>query len=338
MGSQRLDERLFKRKIQPISETNKKLDATKKFEIEKKDFANQEVIKISKAEGDFWFSLFPSYGGAMHELTFQGQSLLETATDEATFLAQTQKAYSGAQLFPYPNRIKDGTYTWDGTEYDFPINDSAGNNSLHGFVHGVPFEIATLEEENGIVKIAYNYDGSNAGYPFKFRLTNTFQLLEKGVEIVTKVGNTDNKPIPMGHGWHPYFSFGEQVTELKLQIDTNVHYPIDKDLIPTGKEESFNYFSRLGSIGEFELNHCFKIAEGETKMVSIHSFKRNLSLKIISKDYRFLQVYIPPDRNSIALEPQTCAPDAMNNGIGLITIPPNESKILKVKILIEKSS
>ena len=41
--------------------------------------------------------------------------------------------------------------------------------------------------------------------------------------------------------------------------------------------------------------------------------------------YNFLQVYTPPHRKSIAIEPMTCAPDAFNNKDGLIVLGPFES-------------
>ena len=42
------------------------------------------------------------------------------------------------------------------------------------------------------------------------------------------------------------------------------------------------------------------------------------------KSYPFLQVYIPDDRQSIALENLSAAPDCFNNGIGLQTLNPGE--------------
>ena len=41
--------------------------------------------------------------------------------------------------------------------------------------------------------------------------------------------------------------------------------------------------------------------------------------------YRYLQVYTPPGRESIAIEPMTCAPNAFNNGMGLIRLDPGEA-------------
>src|SRR5437868_62099 len=37
-------------------------------------------------------------------------------------------------LFPFPNRIRAGRYTWNGTEYQLPLNDATGTMAIHGFV------------------------------------------------------------------------------------------------------------------------------------------------------------------------------------------------------------
>ena len=40
--------------------------------------------------------------------------------------------------------------------------------------------------------------------------------------------------------------------------------------------------------------------------------------------YNYLQVFIPPLRNSIAIEPMTCNTDAFNNKEGLIILEPDQ--------------
>src|SRR5262249_916220 len=36
-------------------------------------------------------------------------------------------------LFPFPNRIRDGRFSWAGKEYRLPLNDPSGKNAIHGF-------------------------------------------------------------------------------------------------------------------------------------------------------------------------------------------------------------
>ena len=36
-------------------------------------------------------------------------------------------------LFPFPNRIRDGRFTWDGRTIELPLNDPTQKNAIHGF-------------------------------------------------------------------------------------------------------------------------------------------------------------------------------------------------------------
>ena len=44
-------------------------------------------------------------------------------------------------LFPFPNRIRDGRFAWDGKEYRLPTNDPAGKNAIHGFACRRPWRV-----------------------------------------------------------------------------------------------------------------------------------------------------------------------------------------------------
>ncbi len=45
----------------------------------------------------------------------------------------------------------------------------------------------------------------------------------------------------------------------------------------------------------------------------------------IDAPYEYVQLYTAPDRNSIAIEPMTCEPNAFNNKMGLKILAPKES-------------
>jgi aldose 1-epimerase len=54
------------------------------------------------------------------------------------------------------------------------------------------------------------------------------------------------------------------------------------------------------------------------------------------RSYPYLQVYTPPHRRSIAIENLSAAPDAFNNGIGLISLGPEDSKAFQTRYRIAK--
>jgi aldose 1-epimerase len=50
--------------------------------------------------------------------------------------------------------------------------------------------------------------------------------------------------------------------------------------------------------------------------------------------YPYLQLYTPPHRESIAIENLSAAPDAFNNGMGLINLEPGASATFKTAYTI----
>src|SRR5712691_5710938 len=44
-------------------------------------------------------------------------------------------------LFPFPNRIRAGRFTWEGKEYQLPLNDSTQKNAIHGFPCRKPWRV-----------------------------------------------------------------------------------------------------------------------------------------------------------------------------------------------------
>ena len=67
--------------------------------------------------GDY-VAVITELGAALRKLTYQGKNVI------ATFGAnEVAPASSGQLLIPYPNRIEDGVYTFEGKTYELPIDE-----------------------------------------------------------------------------------------------------------------------------------------------------------------------------------------------------------------------
>ena len=47
-----------------------------------------------------------------------------------------------------------------------------------------------------------------------------------------------------------------------------------------------------------------------------------MAVKASMQDFPYFQVFTPPHRSSVALEPMSCTVDAFNNGGGLVRLMP----------------
>lgn len=296
-----------------------------------------KALRIECMGKDTWFSIIPEYGGCLNSFVVNGRSILWRASNKTEIEAQTIDSFAGAQLFPYPNRVKNAQYSFSDQEFLLPQNDYPRNNALHGLVYNQSFTVDDTDIEKGEISISFNYQKQHPGYPFEVLLKNKFQLGENSLYIFTTIANMGSEDIPIGHGWHPYFNTPLKVDTHLLQISGDEHFPIDEHLIPYGNTKVLKSFSKYAAIGTKELNHCFKLSENEVQKTELVNPKDGVTVTMITDGYPYLQVYTPSHRNCIALEPQTCIPDAFNNQIGCRHLKPNETIELRLKIKVEYS-
>lgn len=73
-----------------------------------------------------------SLGATLREVVVDGRELIWSfGADDLPFMSQ------GQHLLPWPNRIRDGRYRFDGRDHQLPITDLTFGNAIHGLAHGV---------------------------------------------------------------------------------------------------------------------------------------------------------------------------------------------------------
>lgn len=273
-------------------------------------------------------TICPEFGGMLNELILktdeQEIALIYGYSEGECISDAIHTDFRNVKLSPFPNRIKDGKYSFDGVKYQLPINFPSENNSIHGLVYNKPFKIV-LQTSSQLV-LSYEFKPSLV-YPFFYRLTLEYVLIGKRLICKTKIENLGKTEMPIADGFHPYFKLSGTIDNVKLQLPKVEALEVDDRLIPTGKFIPFNNFQELeliGSVTKFDTG--FKIID-DSKVVDTKLTSDTISLTIrqeIGKDkYAFLQLFIPDDRKSIAIEPMTAAANAFNNELGLIILPPN---------------
>lgn len=302
------------------------------YTITTENFFGIEKIKLSNPATGEYLSLIPSFGGNINELVLEksGQLHSITAGDTAleTLSGIKTNYYRGAKLSPFPNRINRGKYNFDGKKYQ--LDKNAPPHALHGLCWNLPFTVKKqiCSDSSATLTLSATYQTLHNGYPFQYHIEIEYILAEHNFTCLTRLSNTSKHSIPIGDGWHPYFTTGSQVNTLKIHLP--VHKQLElKALIPTGSYSSEQLFLTPTLLGNRSLDNCFELDNsGGIAETRIIDEMRNISIVVWQKaganGYNYLQVYTPPDRKSIAIEPMTCAPDAFNNGKGLITLLPQE--------------
>jgi len=272
-------------------------------------------------------SIVPAFGANLIDLRLFGASVLDGyATPDELRGGHWGKS---AILFPFPNRLRDGKYSWLSENYEFPINNTSTQNAIHGFVRHEAFSVEriTIAKENAELLCRYEANGENPSYPFKFQLDVLFRLQASGeLSLAFDIKNLHHTAIPVGLGWHPYFRLTSRAEEHSLRLPPCERVEIDERMIPTGKRLPFEDFAESRVLGTTTLDTCFRLLDQAAPYrVSLHAPGQTLFLAAKASACPFFQVFTPPMRESIALEPMTCNVDAFHNGDGLVTVFPGQT-------------
>lgn len=250
---------------------------------------------------------------------------------------------AGCRLTPFPGRTAYAKFTWNGNTYQLENNVSWAPHALHGFLQNKEWLFQSFECDNESCTAVFTCDwpGAYTGFPFPYRATNTVTFTGETVTIQARVENLGNKDLPYSEGWHPYFMLGEKINNLTMKLPQTKLALLDSADLPTGNFNEDERFVEGRKIGDEFINDCFCLGDEFSKVlvtdtqdltnnahVSLESenFALDIWQRAGQEQYNAIQIYTPPDRMSIAIEPMTAEPDALNHHRGLIVIPPGESR------------
>jgi len=238
-------------------------------------------------------------------------------------------------LFPYPNRLEDGKYTFNGKDYQWPINQPETNNQLHGMVFNHPFEVeaADASSDEATVVLVHKYDGSKEYFPFPYELRVTYRYVLTGLETTFEVVNTGSETFPFGLGWHPYFQVdGEGVAGYTFKTKAINSLPLSNRSLPTGEVEPIE--NPVFKLCELTLDNAYLLKELPNQY-QLETNKGHVLRFNVSDDLAYLQLFTPDGGETIAIEPMTCNVNAFNNQEGLKTLEPGQSYNCKVEITLD---
>jgi aldose 1-epimerase len=268
-------------------------------------------------------------GGGLRSYSAAGRDLLDGyRADEMSTSGR------GQVLLPWPNRIQDGSYEFDGQRHQLPINDPDEQDAIHGLVRWAPWSVAEHEPHRVVMRHSIH---PQPGYPFALEVGIEYVLSGEGLRVRTTATNVGAGPCPYGCGAHPYLSVGTDVVDsLTLRAPGRTVLLSDERGIPVGSEsvEGTEYdFRRPRQIDATRLDNAFTDLERDGDGVARVSLSdsRGSSLTLwVDEAYRYLMLFTGdplPDvgRRSLAVEPMTCPPNAFRSGESLIRLEPGGS-------------
>lgn len=154
---------------------------------------------------------------------------------------EQDKAFFGATIGRYGNRIAGGQFTLDGTVFHLPKND--GPNSLHGGSRGFNKRIWSGVDRSRadaqVLELTYTSQDGEEGYPGTLKVQVTYTLPEETNELRIDYSATTDKDTVVNLTNHSYFNLSgvasQEILEHQLLLRALEFTPVDSTLIPTGE-------------------------------------------------------------------------------------------------------
>ncbi len=251
---------------------------------------------VSLAAGDYHATIV-TVGAGLAELTFQGCHLVIPHKPEEMPLA-----HLGKVLIPWPNRIANGCYRYQGQEYQLPINEHSSKAAIHGLLAWRDWQISELTATSVTLTA---FLPPSYGYPFMLASQVVYSLnAHTGLSVEIASQNIGTVAAPYGVGIHTYLTCNlTSVDEYLFQLPANQVYAVDEHVNPTTLhhvDELDLNFTQAKTIAATKIDHTFRTANDLWEITITHP-QQALSVSLCCDQPWVLRdpLIISPKRNHV---------------------------------------
>lgn len=284
------------------------------YDIKQTENSNPQSLTVSNTNGTDTLVINLNEGGRVALFKHKGITIISDLKD-----ASYSQNYAAAILFPFANRIENGEYNFNASNYKLKCNEEDKNNAIHGLVYNKTFKLVSSALKKDVARLVLSYqdNGICEGFPFKFSIWLTYTLNKESLSLEVKIKNDHNHAFPFTLGWHPYFITSD-LKKSQLRINAEEKFIANCSGIVTDKDKYKDTMSI--QLGKAILDDAYKV---NSHMAELLTPEYKVKLQTASKE-NYLQIYTPEHTNSIAIEPMVGVSNSFNNNIGLSVLRPKE--------------
>lgn len=243
----------------------------------------------------------------------------------------------GAPLIPWPNRLADGLYAFDGARHRAALTEPDTRTAIHGLLRWRPYGLRGSDGDHAVTVGAVLHP--SPGYPFALDVQIEYALDASGLSVATTARNIGVVDLPYAHGQHPYLSAGAgTLDECALRFEAATRIVTDSERkLPVGREPVAGGacdFRDGRTVGATVLDDPFtglaRDSDGRARVRLTGADGRSVELWAGPR-YGYLQLFsgdgLAPGRRRTALaaEPMTAPPNAFATGEGVVRLAPGEA-------------
>ncbi len=241
----------------------------------------------------------------------------------------------GQVLFPWPNRLGEGSWEFSGRSARPAIDDSTERTANHGLARWRPFHLDSFNQNRCVLSLLLH---PSPAYPFTVALEVAYHLGALGLTVTSTITNRDEVAIPVGVGFHPYLAVTTATIEgTELEIPANAYLSVNERHLPSGEilpvAGGLMDFRSAKSVSGHELDVTFtELLRDDSGLatVLVRDSAGGVVELSVDRTFPYLQIYTGDRlekgrrRTAIGVEPMTCPPEALRSGKDVVVLEPGQ--------------
>lgn len=252
---------------------------------------------------------------------------------------EVRPLFRGAVLAPWPNRIRDGRYSFGSQHHQLPVTEVPRHAAIHGLVSWQSW--ARVGAHAHAVELATRLWPQD-GYPWALDLRVRYVVDDDGLTTTLSARNVGSSPAPYGCAPHPYLVAGpgrvddwtaEVPASDVLEVDDERLLPADPPRVRPVAGTPLDLRAPTALAG-LELDHAYTGLGGGPVSTRVRSADGSgVEIAWDADVLPWVQVHTgdrpEPEANRVglAVEPMTCPPDAFRSGRDLVVLEPGDRHV-----------
>ena len=199
---------------------------------------------------------------------------------------------------PYFGAIHKNTFLMQKKYISLPRTHILEPVTIHGEGWINKWKLAKLKKNS--IELVFKHNGKK-NYPYSYKATQTFKLINKSLIISLVLENIDKHPFECGIGFHPWFKLSKFS---KIYSNSFVYL---KKIKSNKLKKTRMLKGKVFDLNKYKIDETFLNWSGRSKLI----INKDTSLIIKNKrNVCNLHIFAPPKKNFFCIEPVTNIRDA----------------------------
>lgn len=287
------------------------------------------LVELSNSKASL--ILNPLQGSQIHELTLTSPSGTRLNVIERFDPSLNFFATGSFLMYPWVNRLSMQEITVEGRTIALnpPVIEPSGQ-AIHGLIFDRPRKVVESSSSHVVLKLVEPLED----FP---EVTEEWRLEDRQFHVRYVFNNVSEFTQQFAFGCHPYFALGTPVDSWIIETNMSHYHPLTSELLP-GDEPPKPIqliLDQTRPLGATSLDNTLTNPIGGPPTFSIADPTQHVRLTLActpatgasSIAMQFLQVYTPPTRRSLAVEPMSAIGNVFVKFPHLLTtLQPGETK------------